>query len=164
MASGLVWFAGSLLKWSFKWLLTLKTVAYYSKSPFFGELSTMSPLRKLKISPVGSCNRKYKKLPSDVPFHHHDDVRACERTSTLCNPLIYSNVLNLLLHTCCDTLELLKVLLWLTVPVFVSDLLPWNHRHIRQKEHAALHLLYTCTQVRSLTSGCVAIRPLVRFF
>ena len=33
---------------------------------------------------------------------------------------------------------------------FPSDLLPGNHGHIRQKEHAALHLLYPRAQVRSL--------------
>lgn len=32
-------------------------------------------------------------------------------------------------------------------PVSVSDLLPRNDRHIWQKEHAALHLLHTRTQV-----------------
>lgn len=44
---------------------------------------------------------------------------------------------------------------WLDVSVCVSDLLPWNHGHIWQKEHATLHLLYTRTQVLSLFFLCL---------
>lgn len=86
-------------------------------------------------------------MPGRVNAHLH-----CVSSNILITPA------HMLLHADTPSPTCWKCSCWLIVPVCVSDLLPWNHRHIWQKEHAALHLLYTRTQVLCLLLFSVCVR------
>lgn len=132
----------TLPKRSKQWLIIINVLFCWHKKniqlkPKISPASTENISNCFKCSISVGTQRQHRGMLTFTLCNHPFELMSW---ITPAHMLRHADTLSQTYSKCCSDSLFLNVF---------SDLLPGNHRHIWQKEHAALHLLYTCTQVIS---------------